>query len=67
MRPLREIRSIDLNGWMFAFAGELPSAGLGDLRAPTLALGREGPGVSNRPVDPLSKLLVGFQVLAADA
>ena len=26
-------------------------------------LGRERPGVSNRPVDPLGELLVGFQVL----
>src|SRR5580692_10103272 len=36
-------------------------------RAPGLALGRKRPRVSDSAVDPLDQLLVGFQVLGADA
>ena len=46
---------------------EFPGAELDDLGAPGLALGRKRPSVSGSAVDPLNELLVGFQVLGADA
>ena len=56
----------NMDGWLLAVAGEQPGTVMADLRRPTSAFGRQGPGVVDGPADPLGEMLIGFQVIGAD-